>query len=167
MKSRPTCFGGKKVRLICHQPRADSCMWQYLGVQNDCNLFWKEQIKTASSKVSRVVGFLKNAKSFLPRESLTTLYTGIMELHSWYCCSVWDSTDSTEINQLQNLLNCGARIVTNSSYTPSRPVIESLGWKTIHELIQNESETMVSTMGWLHHTCVVFSPNAQKCFSFS
>ena len=43
---------------------------KYLGVQIDCSLDWKEQIKAVSAKVSRAVGFLKHAKSFLPRQSL-------------------------------------------------------------------------------------------------
>ena len=30
---------------------------QYLGVQIDCNLDWKEQIKAVSTKVSRAIGF--------------------------------------------------------------------------------------------------------------
>ena len=37
-----------------------------------------------------------------------------------------------------------ARIVTNSSFdTPSNQLIENLGWKTINELIDIESKTMV------------------------
>ena len=62
---------------------------KYLGVQIDCNLDWKEQIKAVSTKVSRAIGFLRHAKSFLPVASLKTLYTGIVEPHFRYCCSVW------------------------------------------------------------------------------
>ena len=117
---------------------------KYLGVQIDCSLDWKEHIKTVSAKVSRAVGFLKHAKNFLPRDSLKTLYTGIVEPHFRYCCSVWGCCGSTEINKLQKLQNRAARIVTNSSFdSPSRPLIEELGWKTIEQLISNESETMV------------------------
>ena len=54
---------------------------KYLGVQIDCSLTWKEQIKAD--------GFLRHAKSFLPKETLQTLYTGIKEPHFRYCCSVW------------------------------------------------------------------------------
>ena len=61
---------------------------KYLGLQIDCSLDWKEQIKAVSAKVSRAVGFLKHAKSFLPKETLQTLYTGIVEPHFRYCCSV-------------------------------------------------------------------------------
>ena len=117
---------------------------KYLGVQIDCNLDWNEQIKAVSTKVSRAIGFLKHAKSFLPMASLKTLYTGIVEPHFRYCCSFWGCAGSTDINQLQKLQNRAARIITNSSFdTPSRPLITELGWKTVEELIGNESTTMV------------------------
>ena len=104
----------------------------------------KSKFKAVSAKVSRAVGFLKHAKNFLPRETLKTLYTGLVEPHFRYCCSVWGCCGSTEINQLQKLQNRAARIVTNSSFdTPSRPLIEELGWNTIEQLISNESKTMV------------------------
>ena len=101
---------------------------QYLGVQIDCCLDWKEQIKAVSSKVSRAVGFLKHAKSFLPKETLQTLYTGIVEPHFRYCCSVWGCAALTESNQLQKLQNRAARIITNSRFdAPGRPLIDVMG----------------------------------------
>ena len=54
---------------------------KYLGVQIDCCLNWKEQIKAVSTKVSRAIDFLRHAKSFLPQASLKILYTGIVEPH--------------------------------------------------------------------------------------
>ena len=40
--------------------------------------------------------------------------------------------------------SCSYRIITNSSFdTPSRPLIVELGWKTIEELIGNETKAMV------------------------
>ena len=89
---------------------------KYLGLQIDCSLDWNEQIKTVSAKVSRAVGFLKHAKSFLLKETLQTLYTGIVEPHFRYCCSVWGCAGSSEINQLQKLQKRAARIITNSSF---------------------------------------------------
>ena len=51
---------------------------------------------------------------------------------------------TTDINRLQKLQNRAARIVTNSSFdTPSNQLIENLGWKTINDLIDIESKTMV------------------------
>lgn len=117
---------------------------KYLGVEIDHSLDWKEQIKAISNKVSRALGFLKHGKSFLPKDTLKTIYTGIVEPHFRYCCSVWGCAGSTEINHLQKLQNRAARIMTNSSFdAPSKPIIERLGWKTIQDLIENESQTMV------------------------
>ena len=94
---------------------------KYPGVQIDCCLNWKEQIKAVSTKVSRAIGFLRHAKSFLPQASLKTLYTGIVEPHFRYCCSVWVCAGSTDTNQLQKLKNRDARIITNSSFdTPKQ-----------------------------------------------
>ena len=91
-----------------------------------------------------MIGFLRHAKSFLPIASLKLLYTGIVEPHFRYCCSVWGCAGSTNINLLQKLQNRAARIITNSSFdTPSRPLITELGWKIIDELIDNETKTMV------------------------
>ena len=141
----------------------------YLGVQIDNSLNWKEHIKTVSTKVSRAIGFLKHAKTFLRQETLKTFYTGIVEPHFRYCCSVWGCAGSTELNQLQKLQNRAARIITNSSFdTPSRPLIDQLGWKTIEELVASESKTMVFKS--LHelapqYLCDLFTRNS-KCSSY-
>ena len=117
---------------------------KYLGVQVDNSLDWKEYLKAVSSEASRVIGFLKHARNILPMASLKTLYSGIVEPHFRYCCSVWGCCGNTDINQLQKLQNRAARIVTNSSFdSPSRPLIVSLGWKTIRELVDEESRSMV------------------------
>ena len=142
---------------------------KYLGVQIDCSLNWKQQIKAVSSKVSRAIGFLRHAKSFLPKETLQTLYTGIVEPHFRYCCSVWGCAALTEINQLQKLQNRAARIITNSSFdAPGKPLIEVMGWKTIDELITCESKTMVfKSLNQLapEYLCGLFTRNS-LCSSY-
>ena len=56
---------------------------------------------------------------------------------------MWGCAGTTEINRLQKLQNRAARIVTNSSFdTPSNQLIETLGWKTINEVIDIQSKTM-------------------------
>ena len=143
---------------------------KYLGVQIDNSLNWKEHIKTVSTKVSRAIGFLKHAKTFLGQETLKTLYTGIVEPHFRYFIFVWGCAGSTELNQLQKLQNRAARIITNSSFdTPSRPLIDKLGWKTIEQLVASESKQWSSSpcMNWLPNTCVTFSPETQSALPMS
>ena len=119
------------IEVICHS--------KYLGVQTDEILIWKNQIKSVTEKVSRAIGFLKYAKHFLPEAIVKTLYTSVVEPHFQYCCSVWGCCNSTDILQLQRLQNRAARIVTNSHFdAPSKPLIQSLDWKTIEELINRQ-----------------------------
>ena len=54
---------------------------QYLGVQIDDNLNWKEHIRAVSAKASRAVGFLKYSKQYLPLTTVNTLYTSIVKPH--------------------------------------------------------------------------------------
>ena len=130
---------------------------------------------------------------FLPKASLKNLYTGIVEPHFRYCCSVWGCVGSTDINQLQKLQSRAARIITNSSFdTPNRPLIAELGWKTIEEFICYETKTVAfKSLNDLapQYLCDLFtknsacssrslrntetdrlpkksSANGQKCFSF-
>ena len=136
---------------------------RYLGVNIDSSLNWKEHIKVISSRgigfmncfmVSRGIGFLKHAKNFLPHDALKTLYTGIVEPHFRYCCSVWGCCGKTDLIPLQKLQNRAARIVTNSSYdAPSKPLLLKLEWKSIEELIADE--TKMTVFKSLNH----FGPN--------
>ena len=46
--------------------------------------------------------------------------------------------------RLQKLQNLAARIITGSDYdTPAEPLIEEQGWKTVRELIQNDTSVMM------------------------
>ena len=117
---------------------------KYLGVQVYDSLDWKDQIKAISSKVSKALGLLKHAKKFLPASSLRSLYLSIVEPHFRYCCSVWGCCGSSALLQLQKLQNRAARILTNSAFdAPSSPLIRSLGWRTIADLICFESKQLV------------------------
>ena len=93
---------------------------------------------------ARAIGFLKYNKNFIPRNCLNKLYRSIVEPYFRYCCSVWGCCSSTEKDRLQKLQNRAARILTDSRFTTSAlPLIESLGWKTIEELISNETKICV------------------------
>ena len=59
---------------------------KYFGVVIDNSLNWKEHIKIVSAKISRAIGFLRHAKTFLPQETLKTLHTDIAEPCFRYCC---------------------------------------------------------------------------------
>ena len=110
----------------------------------DSNLNWKGHVKALSSKISRAIGFLKHAKSFLTQDTLKTLCTGIAELHFRYCCSVWGNRGASKRNHLQKLQNRAVKILTNSSYdADARPLLKDLGLNKIQDLINSETKIMV------------------------
>ena len=115
-----------------------------LGVQLDCHLVWDEHVKCMRTKVSRALGFLKYAKKFLPQDTLSKMYRGIVEPHFRYCCSVWGCCGKTQLDNLQKLQNRAARIVTNNSFRVSAAdLIKRLGWPTISDIILCETATIM------------------------
>ena len=106
------------------------------------------------------VGFLTYGKSFLPKESLMAVYRSIVEPQFLYCCSVWGCCGSKEATQLKRLQSHVARVISNTC----RPLIQELGWKTIKELINEETKTMACK--YVHelapeYRCGLFTPNPQ------
>ena len=170
------------------------CNTKYLVFQIDKNLTWKNQIKSVTEKDSRAICFLKFVKHFLPEAIVRALYSSIVEPHFQYCCSVWGCCNSTDILQLQRLQNRAARIVTNSHFAaPSKPLTQSLCWKTIEELINRQvnltgfkclniiapkylcdiftKNTITATHSIPNANTDLWQPlrssaNGQKCFSF-
>ena len=74
----------------------------------------------------------------------------------------------TDLNQLQKLQNRAARIVSNSSYdAPSKPLLQKLEWKTMLDLIGDETKMMVfkSLNDLDHNTCITCSPKIQTYLS--
>ena len=116
---------------------------KYLGVYTDHTLNWKKQIQLIATKVSRALGILNYSKHLFQFETLKSLYKSIIEPHFRYCCSVWQYCGKTEIDRRQKIQNRAARIVTNSNYdAPSMLLIQSLGWETIDDLINQEMKTI-------------------------
>ena len=117
---------------------------KYLGVQLDCHLVWDEHVKCMRTNVSRALGFLKYAKKFLPQDTLSKMYRGIVEPNFRYCCSVCGCCGKTQLYNLQKLQTRAARIVTNSSFCVSAAdLIKRLGWPTISDIILCETATIM------------------------
>ena len=109
----------------------------------ESNLVRKGHIKALSTKISRAIGFLKHAKSFLTEDTLKILYTDIVEPHLRYCCSVWGNCGETEKSHMQKLQNRAARLTNNNYDADASPPLNTLGMRTIQDLIDTEISTMV------------------------
>ena len=87
---------------------------------------------------------LNSAKNYLPLDIVKNMYTSIVEPHFRNSSSVWGCCGEALLDKLQKLHYRAARIVTNSSYDASSlPLIGSLGWLTVKEMIEFETATTV------------------------
>ena len=117
---------------------------KYLGVQVDQYLNWEGHLLTIISKVSRGIGMLHLAKHYLPLETVQMIYRSVIEPYFRYCCPIWSSANSTNVQRLQKLQNRAARTVTDSPYDAhSEPMTKKLGWLTIKKLIDSETVKIV------------------------
>ena len=137
--------GDPKINLHINEDNLDMIgSNMYLGVQIDSELKWREHISFAIGKISRAMGMLKYAENYLPLDIVKNMYASILEPHFRNCYSVWGRCGETLIDKLQSCKTVPQRIVTNSSYDASSlPLIGSLGWLTIKEMIEFETTTTV------------------------
>ena len=87
-----------------------------LRVQVDQYLNWEGHLLTIINKVFRGIGMLRLAKRFLPLETVQMMYRSLIEPYFRYCCPIWGSASSTNLQRLQKLHSRAARIVTDSPY---------------------------------------------------
>ena len=45
------------------------------------------------------IGIIKRVRTFLPKETLDTLYKTLVERHFWYCNIVWGRCNQTQLNR--------------------------------------------------------------------
>ena len=99
---------------------------KYLGVQVDQYLHLEGHVLTITNKVSRGIRMLRLAKRYLPLETVQMMYIRLIEPYFRYCCPIWGSASSTNLQKLQKLQNRAARIVIDSPYDAhSAPIIKN------------------------------------------
>ena len=87
---------------------------KYLCVIIDRNLDSEEHIGNVRTKLSRAIGLLKYCRRFLPQNTLSKTYRGIVAPHFRFCCSLLGCCGVIKLQTLQKLQNRAARIVTKS-----------------------------------------------------
>ena len=82
----------------------------FLGIKLHENLSWKEHINSIYNKISKNVGILSRLKSYVPSETLKTIYNSLVMPYLQYGILVW----GFECQRLQTLQKKCIRLVTNS-----------------------------------------------------
>ena len=89
---------------------------KFLGVIIDEFLYWKHHISNIKSKISRALFMLKQVKTFLPTDSLKTLYNSMIQPHFTYGLLAWRNTNECDMNKIILLQKGAIRYITKSHY---------------------------------------------------
>ena len=84
---------------------------KYLGVFIDEDLKWKTHIAKLYTVLSRNVGIISRVRYFLNSKHLLLLYNSLVLSHLNYCCFMYSSTYSTNINEIEKLQKRAVRMV--------------------------------------------------------
>ena len=108
-------------------------------------LKWDKHVRYISSKILRNIGVIKRVRTFLPKETLDTLYKTLLEPHFRYCNIVWGRCNHTQLNKPQQLQNKAARSVAKVRFenTDHAKLLQDLGWLDIEQLITYDTAAMM------------------------
>ena len=90
--------------------------FKYLGVIIDNKLKWIDHIAHVKIKVSRGIGIIRKARSFISKNSLKDLYYSFVYPYLLYCTEVWGNAATTHLQPLNVLQNKIVRMLTFSPY---------------------------------------------------
>ena len=89
---------------------------KFLGVTIDSKLNFSKHISEVSSKIAKSIGVLYKLKSYLPTETLVTIYYSLVYPYLNYCAMIWGGTSTSLIRPLEVLQKKCVRIVCKTSY---------------------------------------------------
>ena len=132
-RQRLSTFHNPLSLIVDGAPISQVSSTKSLGVHIDQNLSWNVHVEKLCKKIASGVGALKRARSFVPYETLRSVYMSLVQPHFDYCDSVWGNCTKALANKLQKLQNRAARILTHSNYDANADfLIQQLGWKKLH-----------------------------------
>ena len=113
-RQRLSTFHNPLSLIVDGAPISQVSSTKSLGVHIDQNLSWN--VEKLCKKIASGVGALKRVRSFVPYETLRSVYISLVQPHFDYCDSVWGSCTKALANKLQKLQNRAERILTHSNY---------------------------------------------------
>jgi hypothetical protein len=108
---------------------------QYLGVHIQDNLKWNAQSQHATSKASRVLGFLQRNFHQASTNVKVKLYNTLVRPHLEYGVAAWDPHSAKNVNMLEKVQRRAARFTTkNYSHEASvTDMLNSLNWTSLQD----------------------------------
>ena len=112
-RQRLSTFHNPPSLMIDGAPITHVTSTKSLGVHIDQTLSWNVHVENLCKKIASGIGALKRVRSFVPHETLQSIFMSLVQPHVDYCNSVWGWCGKTLASKLQNR---PARILTCSNY---------------------------------------------------
>lgn len=128
---------GNILTQVGSNNREQAC--KFLGIFIDESLSWKSHISHVCSKISRSLFALKQVKSFLPYDSLKTLYYALIQPYLAYGILAWGNASQTSLKRLGVLHKRAMRTIHNKRYNcHTEPLFKQSAILTISDLYERE-----------------------------
>ena len=92
---------------------------KFLGTIVDNQLKWKEHINFVANKISRLTGILCEARHFVTRSLLKSIYYALIYPYIFYGNVVWANAYQTHLEKIYKLQKKLVRIITFKEYNHS------------------------------------------------
>ena len=115
-----------------------------LGVTLDQHLTMGPHIEAVVKKCQGLLGMLRRASVFLPREILNLVYISLIRSHLEYCSATFINSAQTHLRKLDIIQKIASRVITASpAQTHSAPLQILLGLDSLHARRLTHVSTLV------------------------
>ena len=112
---------------------------RYLGITIEEPLTWKAHIKRTYNTVSRNIGLITRARSYLDKKTMLTLYHAIVLPYLSYGAFIWGSTYPSNLTCLIMIQKRIIRRIDNAYHrAPSSPIFKKLNLLKITDIITQQ-----------------------------
>ena len=112
---------------------------KFLGLYIDEHLTWNYHINHINKKISRSLFALKQIKTFLPPESLRTIYFASIHPHMSYGILAWGNANIASIKKVSLLQKRAVRTISRARYNShSEPLLNQLNILNVTDLYELE-----------------------------
>jgi len=106
--------------------------FDFLGISIDKYLTWNDHIHKTQKKIAKTLGIMNRIKSFLPSETLLTIYNSLISSHLLYGILLW----GTKCTKLFKLQKRAVRIITKSKYNShTDPIFRNIGVLKLEDIL--------------------------------
>ena len=117
---------------------------KFLGITIDENLTWKKHVDNVSKVCSRNIGVLSKVKSFLPANTMYTLYCSLVLPYFNYGLLLWGNSSKQNVNKVFKIQKRAIRVITNSDYLSStKPLFNRLKTLNVFDMYTREVATFM------------------------